>query len=283
MAYRIWTDLSSTRLISAALVIGVLSGCAGVDMAKLNGAGSATGASPAGASAASRAANESAGRAAYKPVQYANVAKEGPQIVVIPGAIKSSNGSFVQRYQPNNIADFAELELARANFHVLERSNLKALEHEFELAYNLGDPNAAQRILQRGKLKATRWVVGFDILKAEQVAAAKTSVDGATAAKIFKALAGDNQKTGEVGDAVAGSIASEDSAGVWLVGMRYRIMDANTTEQVGTGYQEQKMEIGASSKAFLGVRSEVKGGAGLDTLVQQLVQVAVAEIDARYK
>jgi len=65
--------------------------------------------------------------------------------------------------------------------------------------------------------------------------------------------------------------------------MRYRIIDANTTEQVGTGYQEQKMEIGATSTAVLGVRQEVKGAVTLDTLVQQLIQVAVSEMDTRYK
>jgi len=146
----------------------------------------------------------------------------------------------------------------------------------------MGDQRAAQRILRRGKLKATRWVVGFDILRAEPVAAAKTSVDGATAGKIFKALSRD-RRSGEVGDATIGSAQSEDSAGVWLVGMRYRIIDATTTEQVATGYREQKMEIGATSSAVLGARKEGKGGTTLDTLVQRLVQVAVSEIDAHYK
>jgi len=30
---------------------------------------------------------------------------------------------------------------------------------------------------------------------------------------------------------------------VWLIGMRYKIMDANTTEQVAQGYKELKMEV----------------------------------------
>src|SRR5262249_42399502 len=154
------------------------------------------------AGTASKMANDKADKAVYKPVEYANAAKSGPQIVVMPGQIKSISGVFTQRYQPSGIADWAELELTRANFKVLERSDLKSLEREFQLAYGLGDPQAAQRVLQRGKLKATRWVVGFDILKAEPVATAATGVDGATLGRIFKAVSGDNnRKTGEVGDA----------------------------------------------------------------------------------
>lgn len=264
----------------------VLSGCAGFDLSKAmhgQGTGSTLASnSPAAGSSASRNANDAADKVSYKPLEYANVSKKGPQIVVLPGSVKSSNPIFVQRIQPNNIADFAEVELTRANFTVVERSNLKAIEREFELAYNLGDPKAAQQILQHGKLKATRWIVGFDIIKAEPVATARTSVDGATVGRIFKAVAGDN-KRGEVGDAAIGSVQSDTAAGVWLVGMRYRIIDANTTEQVGTGYQEQKMEIGATSTAVLGVRQEVKGAATLDTLVHQLIQVAVSEMDTRYK
>jgi hypothetical protein len=65
--------------------------------------------------------------------------------------------------------------------------------------------------------------------------------------------------------------------------MRYKIMDANTTEQVATGYHEQKMEIGATSGAVLGAHSGATGGLTLDTLVQRLVQLSVYEIDSRYK
>ena len=282
--------LVRSTVFAVPFVAVVLGGCAGFDLGKAmrgEGTGSMTASSsPAAGSSASKAANDTANKVTYKPLEYANVSKQGPQIVVLPGSVKSSNPTFVQKIQPNNIADFAELELSRANFKVVERSNLKAIEREFELAYSLGDPQAAQQILQHGKLKATRYIVGFDILKAEPVATARTSVDGATAARMFKAAAGDSkrgQKNGEIGDAAIGSIQSDTTAGVWLVGMRYRIIDANTTEQVATGYLEQKMEIGASSQAFLGIRQEVKGAATLDTLVQQLIQVSVAEIDTRYK
>jgi hypothetical protein len=65
--------------------------------------------------------------------------------------------------------------------------------------------------------------------------------------------------------------------------MRYKIMDANTTEQVAQGYTEEKMEVGAKSSSVLGVSNSSQGGVTLDTLVQRLVQKSVWEIDYKDK
>jgi hypothetical protein len=65
--------------------------------------------------------------------------------------------------------------------------------------------------------------------------------------------------------------------------MRYKIMDANTTEQVAQGYTEEKMEVGAKSQSVLGVSQSASGGVSLDTLVQRLVQKSVWEIDYKDK
>ena len=127
--------------------------------------------SPTKGSGTSDRANQMADEAAYKEVEYTNKARRGPALVVIPGEIKSNNASFTQRFLPNNIADFGELELSNANFAVLERSNLGPLMREIELAYNLGDVDTARKTMKMGKLKTTKWVVKFDILKAEQIAA----------------------------------------------------------------------------------------------------------------
>ena len=80
-----------------------------------------------------------------------------------------------------------------------------------------------------------------------------------------------------------GSVKVEESTGVWIIGMRYKIIDANTTEQVATGYTEEKMELGAKSTSVLGVSSGASGGLTLDSLVQRLVQKNVWEIDNKYK
>ena len=236
--------------------------------------------SPTAGSETSQRANAAADAAAYQEVEYVNKATRGPALVVIPGEIKSSNATFTQKFLPNNIADFGELELSQANFTVLERANLGNLLQEISLAYNLGDVDKARKMMQVGKLRATKWIVKFDILKAEQIAENKQGFDG-------RAIGGIVGMFGGLGGAVAGratsSVQTGEQTGVWLIGMRYKIMDANTTEQVAQGYKELKMEVGAAGSSVLGVSQSAKGGVGLDTMVQRLVQTTVWEIDSKYK
>ena len=237
--------------------------------------------SPTKGSSTSDKANAAADEAAYREVEYSNKAKRGPALVVIPGEIKSSHAGFMQKFGPNNIADFGELELSNANFPVLERSNLGNLVQEISLAYNLGDPAKARKTMQIGKLKTTKWIVKFDILKAEQIAENKAGFDGRAIGGLLSAFGGSRGSSGA--GAVAGSVQTQESTGVWLIGMRYKIMDVNTTEQVAQGYKELKMEVGATQSSVLGVSQGAKGGVGLDTMVQRLVQTAVWDIDAKYK
>ena len=237
--------------------------------------------SPTRGSGSSQRANEMADQAAYKEVEYTNKNKRGPALIVIPGEIKSNNASFTQRFLPNNIADFGELELSNANFPVLERSNLGPLMREIELAYNLGDPNTARKTMQMGRLKTTKYVVKFDILKAEQIAQANEGFDGGAVGSLIGILGG--SRASSAAGVAAGSVRTQDNTGVWLIGLRYKLMDANTTEQVAQGYKELKMEVGSTQTSVLGVSGGAKGGVGLDTMVQRLVQTAVWDIDAKYK
>jgi hypothetical protein len=80
-----------------------------------------------------------------------------------------------------------------------------------------------------------------------------------------------------------GSVQTSESSGVWIIGMRYKIINAETTEQVATGYTEEKMEVGAKSTSVLGVSQSQQGGVSLDTMVQRLVQKSVWDIDSKYK
>ena len=235
--------------------------------------------SPTAGSSTSQKANAAADAAAYKPVEYANKGKKGPALVVIPGDVKSNNATFAQKFGPNNIADFAELELSQANFAVLERSNLGNLLQEVSLAYNLGDADKARKTMQVGSLKTTKWIVKFDILKAEEIAENSKGFDG----RPIGGLGGFFGMGGSIAGHVVGSVQSKEKTAVWLIGMRYKIMDASTTEQVAQGYQELKMEVGATAGSVMGVSEGAKGGVGLDTMVQRLVQTAVYEIDSKYK
>jgi hypothetical protein len=244
--------------------------------------------SPTAGSETSQKANQAADQAVYQKVEYVNANRKGPALVVIPGEIKSSNALFLQKFSANNIADFGEIELTAANFQVLERTNLGPLMKEFELAYNLGDPDAARKFLRMGKLRTTKYVVKFDILKTEQIASAQQGFDGrplGNIAGVLGAFSGSwgGARAGAVGNVALGSVHTNEATSVWIIGMRYKIINAETTEQVATGYTEEKMEIGATSQAVLGAHQSQQGGVGLDTMVQRLVQKSVWEIDSKYK
>ena len=260
-----------------------------ISIASLIGACQSTGTGPADAnnpsptagSSTSQQANQMADKALYKPIEYTNAAKKGPALIVIPGEIKSSNASFTQKFGANNIADYGELELSKANFKVLERSDLGPLLNEFTLAYTMGNPQAARKVLQKGKFKTTKWVMKFDVLKAEPVAQASQGFDGQALGSVIGIAAG--SRGGAAAGVAVGSVKTEESTGVWIIGMRYKLINANTTEQVATGYMEEKMELGAKSTSVLGFKQGASGGLTLDTLVQRLVQKCVFEIDAKYK
>jgi hypothetical protein len=244
--------------------------------------------SPTAGSETSQKANAAADQTIYKPVTYTNAARKGPDVIVLPGEIKSNNATFLQKFTANNIADFGEIELSSANFTVLERSKLGPLLNEFTLAYNLGDPDQARKFLKMGKLKSTKYVIEFDVLKTEQVAAAQKGFDGRTIGTMMGILgafshSAGGAEAGALGGTAVGSVHSNEATSVWVIGMRYKIINAETTEQVATGYTEEKMEIGAVSSGALGANQAQQGGVSLDTMVQRLVQKSVWDIDQKYK
>jgi len=256
--------------IAAALFVPVaLSGCLAGNGFNLQGG------------TASRAANNQADQNLYRPVSYSNANRRGPTVVVLPGKIKSNNVTFKQQVSANNIADFAELELGNANFGVLERSDLGPLMNELNLAVTMGDPSALRKF-RRGKFKSTKLFIKMDVLKAEKAATASTGFDGRALGNIAGNLLG-NSRSADIANTVGSSVQTADSSGVWVVGMRYKILSAETTEQIATGYFEEKMEVGAKSVSVLGVSQAQTGGTTLDTIVQRLVQKAVQDIDRRGK
>jgi len=233
-------------------------------------------------STASRAANNQANQNLYRPVNYVNAGRRGPQVIVLPGKIKSNNAAFRQKVTSNNIADFAELELGNANFRVLERSDLGPLLNELNLAVNLGDSSSLKKF-KRGKFKTTKFFIKMDILKAEKAATASTGFDGRALGSVASNLFGSNLRHSNIANTLGSSIQTGGSAGVWIVGMRYKLLSAETTEQIATGYFEEKMEVGAKSASVFGSSQSQTGGTTLDTIIQRLVQKAVSDIDRRGK
>jgi len=238
--------------------------------------------SPSAGSGVSKRANDAADKSLDKGVEYSNAAKMGPKLIVLPGEIKSNNATFTQKFGSNNIADYAELELSKANFQVLERADLGPMLSEIQLAYSAGDPDQARTLMGKGKLKTTKWIVKFDILKAEPVAQQQNGFNGQVTKSLI-GIFGGNSQTGAAAQTVAGSVNTAGAAGVWVIGMRYKILDATTTEQVAQGYTEEKMELGAKSTSVGGISAGASGGLSLDTMVQRLVQKSVWDIDYKHK
>ncbi len=176
-----WKIMTASLLVSICLVS--VTGCAG-------NSGAGNNPSPVAGGATSTRANSMADRAAYQPIEYKNSAKKGPALVVLPGEIKSNNTTFLQNIRTNNIADWAELELSKANFSVLERQQLGPLLREAELAYNMSDAKTASQLQQKGNLRTTRWIVKFDILRAEQIGEAGKGFDGSTIGGMVGTLLG---------------------------------------------------------------------------------------------
>ena len=261
--------------------LGAVVAVAGVIFGGCVAGGGTTASGPAPATGSSARANEAANTALYQSVNYSNAARRGPAIIILPCEVKSNNATFAQRYGPNNIADYAELELSQANFQVLERTNLGSVLQEIELAYNLGDPRKAQALFTKGDLQNTRWIIKFDVLRAEKVAEAGSGFSGSTLGNIGGAVLGG--VAGTVVRESAGSVRTTEAAGVWIVGMRYKIIDVRTTQQVAQGYAEDKMEVGSVGTSVFGVSSRQAGGTTLDSLVIKLVQKNVMDIDQKYK
>src|SRR5438105_14939590 len=95
-------------------------------------------------------------------------------------------------------------------------------------------------------------------------------------------LGGWGSRGGAAATTAVGSVHSDEATSVWVIGMRYKIINAETTEQVATGYTEEKMEIGATSSGALGIHQSQQGGVSLATMVQRSVQNSGCAIGNTY-
>jgi hypothetical protein len=242
---------------------------------------------PAGCVTANKKATDLADQALYQPAVYENASVPGPEIVVLPGEIKSSNFSFVQKVTSNNLRDFAEIELSKDNFKVLDRADVQPFFQEIALAANLGDAEAL-KVFRKGRFQTTNWFLTFNILKAEPTVFVTKGFDGATAGALIDlaftiANKGEKSSAGKMIGQTVASAKSADTSAIWLVGLQYKILNATTGEQVASGYIEDKMEATTSMNSFLGATNQQNTSITLDTMAQRLIQKAVAEIDKKYK
>ncbi len=184
---------------------------------------------------------------------YTNANKKGPALVVIPGEIKSNNATFLQKFTANNIADFGEIELSSANFQVLERSNLGPIAARNSSSPTTSAiPTQARKFLKMGKLKTHQ--VRREVRHPEDRAGRRGAAglrrpharaDGGPAGRVRGSRGG--ARPARSAAPASARCTRAKSTSVWVIGMRYKIINAETTEQVATGYTEEKMEIGAKS------------------------------------
>jgi hypothetical protein len=132
--------------------------------------------------------------------------------------------------------------------------------------------------LSRANFKITKnqsnakFAIKFDIIKAESLAKASEGFSGGAMGGML----------GGVGGRVLSSVKTTDKAEVWNIAMRWQAIDSSG-DVLGTGMVEDRMELGAKGSSVMGVSSGASGGATMDTMIQYLVQKAVAEIDKKMK
>ncbi|GFK92611.1 hypothetical protein NNJEOMEG_00436 [Fundidesulfovibrio magnetotacticus] len=234
---------------------------------------------------ASKSAHELADQALYQPIAYANASVPGPAVVVLPGTMQGATAAFRQRVDSGNLADAGEMEMSKAGFTVLDRANLDEIVQEIGLAANLGDAKAL-KVFRKGKFAQARFLVRFDVAKAERLDIQRKDFDGTLLGILVGGVvAGVTQDSGvgtAAGTAVA-SIKSGDEKSTWKAGLRYTVIDADTGQQVAAGLMEDTFVVHSQLKGFLGSTEETRTGLTMDTMAIRLVQMAVSEIDARHK
>ena len=132
--------------------------------------------------------------------------------------------------------------------------------------------------LSRANFKITKnqsnakFTIKFDILKAESLAKASEGFSGGAIGGML----------GGFGGRVLSSVQTTDKSEVWNIAMRWQAIDPSG-DQLASGMVEDRMELGAKGTSVMGVSSGASGGATMDTMIQYLVQKAVAEIDKKMK
>lgn len=192
--------------------------------------------------------------AAQQEIVYVNKAsrniKTAPKFIVLPGTIQTSSQEFT--INGEQIAGMAEVELSKANFGIIERSALGPMLREVQLAVEMGDADKAKKLLQTGKLKTTRWFLKLDILKAEK------------------------QDDSGISIGIFGSKTS-----VWNFSMRYKLIDAQTTEVIDTDIINFTHESGGQSVNLGGIQAGKQSSIQLDSVVEKLVQKCINILDAK--
>ena len=216
----------------------------------------------------------SADQAIYQPVEYTNVNKKGRRWSSFPARSRATTRPSCRSSRRTTSPTSARSSSRPPTSRCWSARTSGPLLNEFALAYNLGDPDAARKFLRHGQ--AEEHQVRREVRHPEDRAGRRGAVRASTAARSGRwpdcwasSAVHAAAQAGAVAGAGIGSVHTSESSGVWIIGMRYKIINAETTEQVAQGYTEEKMEVGAKSTSVLGVSESQQGGVSLDTMVQR--------------
>jgi len=233
---------------------------------------------------ASQKANEIAQQNIYQSVEYANAGQAGPTVMVIPGVITTPSYEYLARVSPSALRDFAESEMGKSNFKVLDRTDQPAMFQEIAVAANLGDSSVLAKF-KKYKMAPPRWLVRFDVIEVVPRSTGFKQLDkqmaGMAGALMGSMLLGD--LGAKAGSATFASISSAEEHREWTLTMRYSVLDGSTGERIHEGQFTDKAQISKELSGFMGFDTSQAGGLQLFTVTQRLVQKAVQEIDAQHK
>ncbi len=229
-------------------------------------------------------AHQIAAQNLYQDIAYENAAKPGPRVTVLPGEVASASYEFLAQVKPDGLREFAELELGKANFTVLDKNSLGDIYQEIALAANLGDGSVASPLSQHDATPP-QWLVIFDVVDVKTQTTAFTFTDK-NAAAVAGALMGGmflGSAGAQLGSGLVGSINSAEEQRLWNITLKYRILDGGTGQPLLQGTFTEQATITRELKGFLGVDEAQAGGITLTTVAQRLVQKAVQEMDQKHK
>lgn len=165
---------------------------------------------------------------------------------------------------PRVVVTAGEIKSANSSFTQKVTSNAIADFGELELG-------RANFKITKNQANA-KFSIKFDIIKAESLAKASEGFSGGAIGGML----------GGLGGRALSSVKTTDKAEVWNIAIRWQAVDPSG-DQLGSGMVEDRMELGAKGTSVMGVSSGASGGATMDTMIQYLVQKAVAEIDKKLK
>ena len=216
---------------------------------------------------ASKRANELANPNLYQEIQYTNADKPGPAVLVLPTQITSSSYEFKARVLPIAIRDLVEMELGKGNFKVVDRTNQEAMFQELALAVNMGSGSVASKF-KKFKQTPPQWLVGFDIIDVQATSTGFRYLD-----KIMAGAAG----------SMFASLNGAQEQREWATTLRYRVYDAMTGDVLHEGQFSDKTTVFREIQGFMGFDQAQAGGVQMLRSVQSLIQLAVKDIDEKYK